>query len=214
MLTFLAIAAGVGYLVGALPFGYLIARAKGVDIFAVGSRSPGATNVRRVLGPGPGGLVLVLDAAKGAVAAGWPLEITFAPTLAGSDVPLYSAVTGLFFALLGHSFSCFTRFRGGKGVATGAGGFAVLFPPGVLIALAVFALVVALTRYASLASMVSAATLPISAGILHRPGLIVGLSIAVVVFVILRHRANISRLLAGTESRIGGRNDTGGQRKP
>jgi glycerol-3-phosphate acyltransferase PlsY len=84
----------------------------------------------------------------------------------------------------------------------------------VLIALAVFALVVAFTRYASLASMVSAVTLPASALMFHRPGLIAGLSAAVAVFVVLRHRANISRLLAGTENKIGGRNDAGGQRKP
>jgi glycerol-3-phosphate acyltransferase PlsY len=207
MVTLLAIAAGVGYLVGSLPFGYLVARAKGVNIFEVGSGNPGATNVRRVLGSGPGGLVLALDAAKGAVAAGWPLEVTFAQPLASQGLPQYLAVVGLLFALLGHSFSCFTGFRGGKGVATGAGGFAVLFPTGMLIALACFFLVIALTRFASLGSMIGAATLPVSAWLLQRSKLLIVVSAAVAVFVVVRHRTNIARLLAGTENRIGRRND-------
>lgn len=224
MLTPLLIAAIVGYLLGSLPFGYLVARAKGVNIFEVGSKSSGATNVRRVLGSGPGYLVFLLDALKGACAAGWPLVVargwsssgdsfaagTSITTMAIGDFTLFDyqavaamGVAGLFGALVGHSFSCFTKFKGGKGVATGAGGFAVLFPWGALIALAAFALVLAATRYVSLGSMVAAVTLPVSAWLLGRSNLIIGVSVAVAVFVVLRHRANISRLLAGTESKIG-----------
>ncbi|HWA08383.1 MAG TPA: glycerol-3-phosphate 1-O-acyltransferase PlsY [Opitutaceae bacterium] len=209
MFASLLIAAAIGYLLGSLPFGFLVARAKGVNIFEVGSKSSGATNVRRVLGNGPGYLVFALDALKGALASGWPLALAHArPTAADAGLIDLSfagamAVAGLFGALLGHSFSCFTAFRGGKGVATGAGGFAVLFPWGALIAVAAFAVVLALSRYVSLGSMVGAATLPLSAWLMHQPGLIVGVSAAVAIFVIVRHRSNISRLAAGTENKIG-----------
>jgi len=186
-----------GYLLGALPFGYLVAKAKGVDIFSVGSRNPGATNVRRVLGHGPGNLVLFLDAAKGALAAGWPLF--HAGAVAGEG----AAITGLVAAIIGHSFSCFTGFRGGKSVATAAGGFAVVFPLGAAIAFGVFGVTLAVSRYVSLSSMLAAVTLVISAVALGRSMVVVIVTAAIASFVILRHRANISRLLAGTESKVG-----------
>lgn len=188
----------MGYLLGSLPFGYLVARTKGVNIFEVGSKNPGATNVRRVLGSGPGNLVLALDALKGAASAGWPL-LPFARIEQAELI----GVVGLVAAILGHSFSCFTGFKGGKSVATGAGGFLVLFPVGMGVSLAVFALVVLTTRFVSLGSMVGAASLPVTAFLLHRSHLLVGVAGAIALFVILRHRANISRLLAGTESRLG-----------
>jgi glycerol-3-phosphate acyltransferase PlsY len=186
----------VGYLLGSLPFGYLVARAKGVNIFEVGSKNPGATNVRRVLGTGPGNVVLFLDAAKGAAAVGWVLWLD------GAQLELLQMI-GLVASVLGHSFSCFTGFRGGKGVATGAGGFAVLFPWGALIALGVFMACLAVSRFISLSSILAAITLPISAYSLHRSPLLVGVSVVIALFVILRHRANIGRLLAGTENKIG-----------
>src|SRR5476649_1118232 len=119
MVTPLLIAAAAGYLLGSLPFGYLVARAKGVNIFEVGSKNPGATNVRRVLGRWPGNLVLVLDAAKGAAAtfAPWGYRVAFraqAPALDATGY-FYLALAGLVGAILGHSFSVFTGFRGGKG---------------------------------------------------------------------------------------------------
>ncbi len=191
------IAVVAGYFLGALPFGYLVAKAKGVDIFSVGSRNPGATNVRRVLGHGPGNLVLFLDAAKGAAAAGWPLW--FSGAVAGES----AAITGLVAAIVGHSFSCFTGFRGGKSVATAAGGFAVVFPLGAAIALGVFGLTLAVSRYVSLSSMLAAVTLVISAVAMARSLVVVIVTAAIASFVILRHRANISRLVAGTESKVG-----------
>ena len=206
MLVPLLIAAVAGYLLGSLPFGFLVARAKGVNIFEVGSKNPGATNVRRVLGHGPGNLVLFLDALKGAVAVGWiPLFLFLAGSSCdcGADLNRYQMITGLVAALLGHSFSCFTQFRGGKGVATGAGGFLVLFPLGALVGAIVWGTTVALTRYVSLASMLAALTLPFTAFFLHQPALITGLSVVVALFVILRHRANLTRLLSGTESKMG-----------
>lgn len=198
MLTSLLIALVVGYLLGSLPFGYLVARAKGVNIFEVGSKNPGATNVRRVLGHGPGNLVLALDALKGAAAAGWPLL----PVAGISDVETVGIV-GLVAAILGHSFSCFTGFKGGKSVATGAGGFLVLFPLGMTIGLVIFGAIVAVTRYVSLGSMIAAVSLPITAVALGRSTVLIAMSAVIALFVVIRHRANISRLLAGTESKVG-----------
>jgi len=211
MLLSLLLTAIVGYLLGALPVGFLVARAKGVNIFEVGSKNPGATNVRRVLGHGPGNLVLVLDAAKGALAValaylhvklgGESSSVWFDYTT--TPVELARPIVGLVAAILGHSFSCFTGFRGGKSVATGTGGFLVLFPMGMLIGLVVFGVAVAASRTISLGSMLGAASLPISAVLLPQPTSLVVVSAVVAVFVILRHRTNISRLLAGTEPKIG-----------
>lgn len=197
----------VGYLLGSLPFGYLVARARGVNIFEVGSRSPGATNVRRVLGSGPGNLVFALDALKGAAATlvpwGWHRLAPHADPVLDATQHGYLAIAGLVGSLLGHSFSCFTRFRGGKGVATGAGGFLVLFPVGALLAAVVWALTAALTRYVSLASVLAALSLPVLALAFQRSVMLVGVSAGVALFVLVRHRANLSRLLAGTENKIG-----------
>jgi glycerol-3-phosphate acyltransferase PlsY len=199
----LLIAAAVGYVLGSLPFGYLVARAKGVNIFEVGSKNPGATNVRRVLGKGPGNLVLFLDALKGALASGAPLA--WAAVRHGSITPAdeITAITGVVAALLGHSFSCFTGFRGGKGVATGAGGFLVVFPLGMTISIVVWIVTAILTPYVSLASMMGAISLPLTAFIMERSTVLVSVTAVIALFVIYRHRANISRLFAGTESKIG-----------
>jgi glycerol-3-phosphate acyltransferase PlsY len=207
MLAPLLIVAAFGYLLGSLPFGYLVARAKGVNIFEVGSKNPGATNVGRVLGPKWGRLVFALDALKGAAAtfAPWGYRMVArdsAPDL-GRDGYFYLAISGLVGAFLGHSFSCFTKFRGGKGVATGAGGFAVLFPQGALVALGVWLVVVAVSRYVSLASMLAAVSLPASAFLFHQRGALIAVSAAVAALVVVRHRANISRLVAGTENKLG-----------
>jgi glycerol-3-phosphate acyltransferase PlsY len=199
----IVIATVIGYLLGALPFGYLVARAKGVNIFEVGSKNPGATNVRRVLGKGPGNLVLFLDALKGAVASGWVLLWFWTRNGAITHENEIVAIAGVVGALLGHSFSCFTRFKGGKGVATGAGGFLVIFPLGMTIAIAVWIATALAFRYVSLASMLGAVSLPITALIMHRSTVLVTVTAVIALFVIFRHRANISRLLAGTESKIG-----------
>jgi glycerol-3-phosphate acyltransferase PlsY len=181
-----------------------------VNIFEVGSKSPGATNVRRVLGRGPGNLVFALDALKGAVAAGWPQIWSTLAFRSHAEEPLYVRfdplplmVAGIVGALLGHSFSCFTRFKGGKGVATGAGGFLVLFPVGALVAAAAWGITAAITRYVSVSSICAALVLTLTAWLLHARPLLLGICAAVTMFVILRHRTNISRLIAGTETKIG-----------
>lgn len=231
MLIPLTIAAVIGYLLGAIPFGFIVARAYGINIFEHGSKSPGATNVKRVLGKRAGNTVFALDALKGALAAGWPLlfaqwatyrsvrsEIAAAAatayqettwTMLIANVKVLSpetvipvAVVGLLCAVLGHGFSCFTRFKGGKGVATSAGGFVVLMPVVTLIALAVWLVTFYLSRYVSLASILAAAAIPLTAFLLHAHPLVAWLSVAIGIFVIVLHRANITRLLAGTENRF------------
>ena len=216
MLMPLLTAAVVGYFLGALPFGYLVARSRGINIFEHGSKNPGATNVRRVCGKGPGNLVFALDALKGAVATGWPLSLAAMldkgadfswlqigdVVLVSLESAVPSAVTGLIAALIGHSFSCFTKFKGGKGVATATGGFLVLMPLPLLCGLGVWLVTFYTTRYVSLASMLAAIALPIAAFFFKQPNLLIGLAGAIALFVVLRHRTNIVRLLNGTESKF------------
>jgi glycerol-3-phosphate acyltransferase PlsY len=201
------LAAAVGYLLGSLPFGWLVARMHGVNIFEVGSRSPGATNVRRVLGARAGNLVFVLDALKGAVAAGWPALVG----AGGVDFRHFALERGLhapfclislIAALVGHSFSCFTRFRGGKGVATGTGGLLVLLPGSTLIAAVVWVVAFYATGFVSLASILAAVTLPSAAYFFGNRAMLVVAAIAISLFVIGRHRANIGRLINGTENKF------------
>ena len=201
------IAAVVGYFLGALPFGYLVARAHGVNIFKAGSGNPGATNVKRVLGSKAGNTVYMLDALKGVVAAGLPLVrcLVLRPSdhLYGND--LYSAsmlgVTGLVAAVLGHSFSCFTRFKGGKGVATASGGLLVLMPLPGLIAILVWIITFLASRYVSLASILASLSVPAAAWWLDLPLALKIVATVLSVLVVVRHYANIRRLLAGTEHR-------------
>jgi glycerol-3-phosphate acyltransferase PlsY len=164
-----------------------------------------------VLGSGPGNLVLVLDAAKGAAAAlipwGYRLAMPEAAASLSRAEHEYLAIAGLVGSIIGHSFSCFTGFRGGKGVATGAGAFLVVFPVGGVIAAVVWASTAGLTRLVSLASMIAALSLPISAFVLERSPVLMGMSAVVAGFVIIRHRTNISRLMAGTELKVGQRSD-------
>lgn len=211
----LLVAAVVGYLLGSLPFGFLVARSRGVNIFEVGSRSPGATNVRRVLGAGPGITVFVLDTLKGVAAAGWPLALAclgFAQHLvaghAGAPPPDAAAreellgFVGLASAVVGHSFSCFTGFRGGKGVATAAGGLVVLMPYVTLASAAIWLIVFLATRYVSLASMLAAVGLPVLTFFFSRGTLALSVTGLLAVFVVVRHRANVRRLLNGTEKKF------------
>jgi len=206
MIPSILIAGAIGYLLGALPFGYLVARAKGVNIFEVGSKSPGATNVRRVLGSGLGNIVFVLDMLKGVLATGLPkLYETWAN--GGGEAVMIDAtplcVAGVVGALLGHSFSCFTKFRGGKGVATGAGGFFVLMPFATAIAAVVWIGTFYGTRYVSLASMMAALSLPLTTLLLSNKLPLVLLAWLIAIFVVYRHRENCRRLMNGTENRFG-----------
>lgn len=222
MLIPLLIAAVAGYFLGALPFGWLIARKFGINIFEHGSKNPGATNVKRVLGEKfgksgkrAGNVAFLLDACKGMFAAGWPMWFMVMPNPARgtdeSDLPILihapeavpMAITGLVFALVGHSFSCFTRFKGGKGVATSAGGLLVLLPIPAAISVVVWVIVFETSRYVSLASIVAAVALPAAAWLIPgNPTAFAILASVMGFFVILRHRSNIGRLLNGTENKF------------
>ncbi|WP_088253994.1 glycerol-3-phosphate 1-O-acyltransferase PlsY [Fimbriiglobus ruber] len=200
------------YLVGAVPFGYLVARARGVDLFKAGSGNIGATNVARTLGRKYGVLVFALDFLKGAgpVAAVVPLARAIDPDAAtDAGAAAFLRVGAAALAFLGHLFPVFLGFRGGKGVATGAGAVCVLVPIPAAAAVAAWATVALATRYVSLASLCAAAALvivwlaaspdPFGRGQLTITAfLIVGVAVVVV-----KHRANIRRLLAGTENQIG-----------
>jgi acyl phosphate:glycerol-3-phosphate acyltransferase len=194
------------YLIGAVPFGYLIARARGVDIFQAGSGNIGATNVGRVLGRRFGILVFLLDFAKGA----GPVAAAQQLALYGETWPLADAlpvVAGLA-AFLGHLFPVYLGFRGGKGVATGAGVVAVLVPLPALAALLTWVAVVCATRTVSLASLAAAAALCLFQLMIavSRPGeadvIITVFCFVAAGLVVARHRANIGRLRHGTENRL------------
>lgn len=189
-----------GYLLGALPFGYLVARSKGVDIFKVGSGNPGATNVKRTLGARAGNTVLVLDVLKGALATAWPLL----PVL---DTPHEEVLQliGVVAAVLGHSFSVFTRFRGGKGVATAAGGLVVLMPAACLVAGAAWLAAFYAFRYVSLASILAAVAIIVTSWLRGYHVATSVIATVLAVFVIVRHHSNIRRLLAGTEPKFTGK---------
>ncbi|HEV2116987.1 MAG TPA: glycerol-3-phosphate 1-O-acyltransferase PlsY [Terriglobales bacterium] len=197
----------VAYLFGSIPFGYLLVRAfRGGDIRQSGSGNIGATNVARS-SPALGIVTLLLDAAKGFVAVGIAVVLAGGPGRAGSSY-LYSAMAlAAFCAVLGHMFPVWLRFRGGKGVATGVGAFVAIVPKAVLLAICVFAALVALFRYVSLGSIVAAAALPaliyffyIQAGFPMQS--VLGAAMAVSLLIIAKHHQNIARLLAGTEHRF------------
>jgi len=186
-----------GYLIGSLPFGYWVARAHGVDIMKVGSGNPGATNVKRAVGGAAGNAVFILDFLKGVVAVSW---VWLLPE--NGVNPVHLSLLGLVGAILGHSFSIFLGFKGGKGVATTIGGMVTLMPVSALIAIGVWLILFFLTRYVSLASIGMAVALPVSHLILAGPDLLLGFAALVAVFIVVRHRANIQRLIKGREHRF------------
>lgn len=188
------LASGVGYLVGSLPFGYLVAKANGVDIFSVGSFNPGATNVKRCVGKKAGDIVFLLDAVKGFVATAWPMVLT--------EATFHYGLIGLVFAVLGHSFSLFTKFRGGKGVATMLGGVVALMYVAALVGVVVWLVVFYASRYVSLASICLAASLPITNLVIGSPATLTWVSLALGLLVVLRHKDNIVRLLRGEENKF------------
>jgi acyl-phosphate glycerol 3-phosphate acyltransferase len=191
------------YLLGAVPFGWLVARARGVDIFKHGSGNIGATNVGRVLGKKYGVLVFLLDFAKGA------LPVAAAKLLPAVDIPPEAlTVAAGVAALLGHLFPVYLKFRGGKGVATGAGVVAVLLPLPALAAVLTWVVVVFATRYVSVASICAAVALCVAHVLLApRPwaypeNIVTTFCFLAAALVTVRHAGNLRRLLDGTEHRL------------
>lgn len=185
-----------GYFLGALPFGYVLVKwRRGEDIRSTGSGSTGATNVVRAAGVALGSLTLVLDAGKGYAA------VAVTAWLTGNDA-LFSAAAALA-AIAGHSFPVFLRFRGGKSVATALGAFFYFTPLAVAAAAGVWLAVVAAWRYVSLGSVLATAAYPLFAFALYHPPVTFTLAaVAGASLVILRHRSNLERLVAGTEPRL------------
>jgi glycerol-3-phosphate acyltransferase PlsY len=190
----------LAWLLGSLPWGLWAGRVlKGIDERREGSGNLGATNVYRVLGPAPGIVVLLLDAAKGAAA------VLAARALAGAGSADWAGLAALAASVLGHSFTPFAGFRGGKGVATAAGAWGVLAPWPLLLALGVWVVAFALTRIVSVGSLAAAAALPVAAGILRRGSAsdpILWAAILTALLVFLRHRANLARLAGGREKAL------------
>jgi len=207
-MTVYLVTAIAAYFLGSIPTGYLVAKAKGVDIRSVGSGNIGATNVFRILGKWPGTFVLAMDALKGFLACGlvtnlvW--QIFVKPGTVEGEARLYLSIVAGICAVLGHNYTCWLNFKGGKGIATSAGVLIALVPYAFLVTLATWLVVFAVSRYVSLASIIAAAVLPFATWQLHGHAELIGITTLMSALAIYKHRANIQRLRAGTENRIGG----------
>jgi len=184
----------LSFLLGSIPFGYILGRLKGIDVRRYGSGNIGATNVSRVLGRKYGLLVLLLDALKGAAAvliaraAGLPAE--------------YQVLAGIS-AIAGHCFSPWLGFRGGKGVATALGAFLVISPKTTLVAFLIFLAVLVTTRYVSLSSITAALSYPLLYKFFEKPSPLSFIVVSVgALLIVAKHHSNIRRLLRGEEKRF------------
>lgn len=198
----------ISYFLGAIPSGYLIGKLKGVDIRKQGSGNIGATNAFRILGAKAASVVLLADAFKGF------LSCLLAPIIATewTGVPISDDTASLLMiiaglgAILGHSFTFWLKFKGGKGIATSAGVFLTITPLALGICLLVFSITIFLSRYVSLSSILAAICLPFSVYLIYHNFLISSITVVIALLVIYRHRSNIKRLLNGTENRLGPKN--------
>ena len=184
----------LGYLAGSVPFAFLLAKRAGIDVRVAGSGNVGAANVMRTTGTGRALAVMSLDVAKGAAAVILAQIVTGGAALA--------AATGAA-AVVGHIYPVWLRFHGGKGVAVAAGVFAVLAPLATAVAAALFVVTVWLTRYVSLGSIAATLALPPAAWLAGAPTIVVTAATGTAALILFRHRANLRRLLAGTERRVG-----------
>jgi len=185
----------LSFLVGSIPFGIIVAKAKGVDLRKVGSGNIGATNVLRSMGKWPAAVTLLGDIMKGALAVALGRYL-------GADV-FHEGLFGIA-AILGHNFSIFLKFRGGKGVATSLGVLLIYSPVIACMTIALWLIVSFFTKYSSLGALVSFGLLPLNLFLLdfeHREKLFIGVMITLLI--LIRHRDNMSRLIKGTERKIG-----------
>lgn len=196
-----------GYFLGAIPTGCVVGRLRGVDIRAVGSGNIGATNVFRTLGPVAGVLVLAFDAFKGYlacfVAGQWIAQALDTAGAGPAPTRESLAIVAGVAAILGHNYTFWLRFKGGKGIATSAGVLISWTPLPLLVCLAIWLVVLAWSRYVSLASMAAALCLPLVVALLKGSPLLIATTTALGSMAILKHRANILRLCQGTEHRLG-----------
>jgi glycerol-3-phosphate acyltransferase PlsY len=190
------LAVTLGYVVGSIPFAYLLSRRQGIDLRRAGSGNVGASNVLRTTGVRAAVLAMVLDGIKGTLA------VVMAQLL---SVGLVATVAAAFASVVGHVYPIWLRFRGGKGVATAAGAFALLAPEALGIAAGVFVIAVVVTRFISIGSIAAALTLVLVAVITDVPDVVAVGAIASMLIIVYRHRGNLARLIDGTERRIGQR---------
>ena len=184
----------IAYVLGSIPNGLWLGKALWhTDLREHGSHNIGATNAWRTLGKGPGFLIFLLDFLKGL------LSVYIASALVGTPLAM---VLAAIFAIVGHSASLFMGFKGGKGVATGLGVLSMLMPQVTLIVFLVWLALVKITGYVSLGSMVAAACVPVLAYAFGVPVEYLVFGVAAAILIVVRHKANISRLLSGTESKI------------
>jgi glycerol-3-phosphate acyltransferase PlsY len=205
IIGYLVLTVLLAYLAGSIPTGFLVAKARGIDIRKLGSGNIGATNVFRILGRAAGIFVLLADALKGVVPV-----VVLAPLFCTLSQPdpsrhtreLFAIASGLS-AILGHNYTCWLNFRGGKGIATSAGVLLGLVPWSLAIIFGIWLLVFAATRFVSLASICASFTLPFAALITKESWTVVGVTAAMAALAIFKHKSNIKRLIEGTESRFG-----------
>ena len=197
----------VAYLLGSIPTGYLVARSRGIDIRTVGSGNIGATNVFRTLGKPAGIFVLIVDALKGFVSCYFVGRLVYRAFVGNvednSATHEYLKIVGGFLAILGHNYTCWLKFKGGKGIATSAGVVLGLLPSALAVSLGVFLVMFALTRYVSVGSISGAFVLPFAAWWFGRSTRMIVVGAIIGALAIYKHRTNIRRLMNGTENRFG-----------
>ena len=196
------------YLLGSIPTGFLVAKARGVDIRTVGSGNMGATNVFRILGKPAGILVLIVDGLKGYAAAAWVCDAVLNIFIVhNSSLETHHIVAGIF-AVLGHNYTCWLKFKGGKGIATTAGVYFALAPLAVSVAVVTWIALALLTRYVSVASIAAAVALPVAVWLTKDSVLLGIVTTALGALAIFKHKKNIQRLMEGTENRFGKKTQT------
>jgi len=195
----------LGYLLGSIPTGFLVGKARGIDIRTMGSGNIGATNVLRYFGTFAGVLVLLADALKGFLAVAALTRLVWHAYGLNPDPTNreWLEIVAALAAILGHNFTCWLRFKGGKGIATSAGVLIALVPYALLIILGVWIVVIALTRFVSLASISASFTLPFAVFVTGGSWTMIGITAAMTTLAIYKHKPNIQRLIKGTETRIG-----------
>ena len=185
------------YLLGSIPTGFLWAKTRGIDIRTVGSGNIGATNVLRAFGKGPGITVLLIDVAKGF------LPVFFIPRLFPDLERSVLQIVCCISVIAGHNWTCWLKFKGGKGVATSAGALLAFLPLPLLCGLGVWGIVFGIRRYVSLASICAAVAIPTATWFIEKDATLLIFTAILGLVVIYKHKSNIQRLLAGTETRVG-----------
>lgn len=183
------------YLIGSIPFAFLLARRRGIDLRTVGSGNVGASNALRTSGVTTGLLVMALDGLKGAIAV-----ILAERVATGGAVAVAAGLA----SIAGHIYPVWLRFRGGKGVATAAGAFGMLAPAALAAAVLVFVFVVSITRFISMGSITAALTLAVATALTDSSFVVIAGAVIAAAMIIYRHHGNVMRLMAGTERRMGG----------